>query len=232
MDLYSELGVKKDATQAEIEKAGKQRARETHPDLHGEESTAAFQKVSHALSVLRDPQKRERYDQTGNDGGSDPFAHEDAVAMNLVSQKLAQIVNGGEDPRYVDVVGQIKRMIASDRQQLEASIAAGNQAIERLAKFAARVSHKGEGPNVMGSFFEQQKREMSARIEAQESAMKVCAKAAEMVEEYCYAVDAPDIPTPGFWDDELSKMVERDLMEAARRHVYGKGRGGIFNTGL
>ena len=227
MDLYSELGVKKDASQAEIEKAGKQRARETHPDLHGEESTAAFQKVSHALSVLRDPQKRERYDQTGNDGGSDPFAHEDAVAMNLVSQKLAQIVNGGEDPRYVDVVGQIKRMIASDRQQLEASIAGGNQAIERLAKFAARVSHRGEGPNVMGSFFEQQKREMSARIEAQESAMKVCAKAAEMVEEYCYAVDAPEVPGLGpAWENELGKAMERDLMEAARRKVYG--RGGLF----
>ncbi len=66
-DLYELLDVRPDATDDEIKKAYRQKAREHHPDATGgdPESEAKFKEVSFAYEVLRDPERRARYDQFG-----------------------------------------------------------------------------------------------------------------------------------------------------------------------
>ena len=66
-DLYGLLGVAPDATDDEIKRAYRQRARELHPDANGgdPESEARFKEVSFAYEVLRDPERRARYDRFG-----------------------------------------------------------------------------------------------------------------------------------------------------------------------
>lgn len=73
-DLYELLGVSRDASQEDIKRAYRRRARELHPDAGGDEN--AFKEVSHAYEVLSDPQRRARYDRFGDDGRArtgDPF---------------------------------------------------------------------------------------------------------------------------------------------------------------
>ena len=57
-DLYETLGVSRDASEAEIKKAYRARARSAHPDAGGDEEE--FKQVQHAYNVLRDPQQRAR----------------------------------------------------------------------------------------------------------------------------------------------------------------------------
>ena len=66
-DLYELLDVRPDATDDEIKKAYRSKAREHHPDATGgdPESEAKFKEVSFAYEVLRDPERRARYDQFG-----------------------------------------------------------------------------------------------------------------------------------------------------------------------
>jgi len=75
-DLYGLLGVRRDATDDEIKSAYRKRARELHPDANGGdlESEARFKEVSLAYEVLRDPDRRARYDRYGAEGvfGSGP----------------------------------------------------------------------------------------------------------------------------------------------------------------
>lgn len=76
-DYYEILGVKKDASADEIKKAFRRAAIEHHPDRGGDE--AQFKEVNEAYEVLKDPSKRQRYDQfghagVGNGAGGDPFA--------------------------------------------------------------------------------------------------------------------------------------------------------------
>ena len=66
-DLYATLGVPRDATTEDIKKAFRQRARECHPDVAGDDPAAAkrFDQVRKAYEVLVDPEKRARYEAGG-----------------------------------------------------------------------------------------------------------------------------------------------------------------------
>lgn len=64
-NLYSVLGVTKNATEAEIKKAFRTLSKKYHPDMNPGDRKAEerFQKVSEAYSVLQDPRKRKEYDK-------------------------------------------------------------------------------------------------------------------------------------------------------------------------
>jgi DnaJ-class molecular chaperone len=68
-DYYKTLGVPRTATQAEIKKAFRKLARESHPDKHQGDKGAErkFKAINEANAVLSDPAKRSKYDQFGRD---------------------------------------------------------------------------------------------------------------------------------------------------------------------
>ncbi|HEY5152761.1 MAG TPA: molecular chaperone DnaJ [Candidatus Saccharimonadales bacterium] len=65
-DYYEVLGVGKDASPDEIKKAFRRAAVEHHPDRGGDE--AKFKELNEAYEVLKDNDKRKRYDQFGHAG--------------------------------------------------------------------------------------------------------------------------------------------------------------------
>jgi len=68
IDYYEQLGVGRDATDDQLKKAYRQKAKQYHPDANpGDKSAEAkFKEISEAYSVLSDGEKRKRYDQFGH----------------------------------------------------------------------------------------------------------------------------------------------------------------------
>lgn len=77
-DLYEILGVSRDATEEDLKRAYRRKAREFHPDQGGDEES--FKELTAAYEVLRNPQARANYDRYGDPRGpmggglGDPFA--------------------------------------------------------------------------------------------------------------------------------------------------------------
>jgi curved DNA-binding protein len=87
-DYYSTLGVAKDAETGEIQKAFRKLARKYHPDVNrSPEAEAKFKEINEAHEVLKDPEKRAKYDQFGSawkqrqNTGAPPPGYEDIFTV-------------------------------------------------------------------------------------------------------------------------------------------------------
>lgn len=84
-DYYAILGVSKTASQDEIQRAYRKLARQYHPDINKEaEAENTFKEIGEAYEVLKDPDKRQKYDRYGSawkaaqqSGGKPPPGYED-----------------------------------------------------------------------------------------------------------------------------------------------------------
>ncbi len=72
-DYYEILGISKGASDDEIKKAFRKKAKQYHPDLHpgDKQAESKFKEINEAYEVLSDSDKKARYDQFGH-AGVDP----------------------------------------------------------------------------------------------------------------------------------------------------------------
>lgn len=92
-EYYDLLGLERGATEADIKKAYRKRAMELHPDRNpSPDAEAQFKEITEAYEVLKDPDKRARYDRygkaglggSGGAGGYGGFHHVDlSEALNI-----------------------------------------------------------------------------------------------------------------------------------------------------
>ena len=71
-DLYTILGVSKQASAEEIKKAFRKKAMQYHPDKNpgNKEAEEKFKEINLAYETLKDPKKKQYYDNFGAAGGS------------------------------------------------------------------------------------------------------------------------------------------------------------------
>ena len=68
-DYYEVLGVEKNASQADIKNAFRQKARQLHPDVNkAPDAEEKFKELGQAYEVLSNEEKRAMYDRYGADG--------------------------------------------------------------------------------------------------------------------------------------------------------------------
>ena len=94
MDYYDTLGVSRNASQDELKKAYKKASMQHHPDRGGDESK--FKEINEAYSTLKDPQKRQEYDnpQPQFSQGFGPNGFHQQASIAGLAQLDAESIDG------------------------------------------------------------------------------------------------------------------------------------------
>jgi molecular chaperone DnaJ len=96
-NLYEILGVRSDASPAELKRAYRRLARKHHPDVNpgDQEAEEKFKEVNSAFEILSDPRKRKLYDEIGLDAAKIGWDPEKAEAYRRWRDAQAAGSGGG-----------------------------------------------------------------------------------------------------------------------------------------
>lgn len=142
--LYDLLGIKRDASEAEVTAAYRRRAAETHPDRGGKREE--FEAVTHARAVLLDPARREKYDRTGDASEAEPDNAE-SIALQLLQQAVFAAIEGaGAAPAETHIINQAKVILDGQLMQARQQIQNAKRAVQQLGDVRKRLKNKGEKP--------------------------------------------------------------------------------------
>lgn len=175
-DLYQILGISRTASADEIRRAYKRKAKDSHPDLHPDDTKKAeiFKAASAAYEILGDAQKRGQYDRgeidaDGNPtgfGGPHGFGGAGHTAGGFQGDPFEEILSGmfgggrrrpgprkGSDIRYrVEisfedaVTGARREMTVADGRALNVSIPAGIETGQTLRLKSQGKPSQSGGP--------------------------------------------------------------------------------------
>jgi molecular chaperone DnaJ len=158
-EYYDLLGVPREAAEADIKKAYRKRAMELHPDRNpSADAEARFKEITEAYEVLKDPEKRARYDRYGKAGlggsGGTPgyggFHHVDlAEALNIFMRDFGgfESMFGGqrtESRRGQDIRVSVK--ISLQEVALGAKRTIKLKTLEQCASCAGTGAKRGTRP--------------------------------------------------------------------------------------
>jgi curved DNA-binding protein CbpA len=210
-NLYSVLGVPKDATPEAIKSAYRKLAQKWHPDRRGGDNER-FTVIGIAYEILSDEGKRKRYDETGL---IDKELDMETMCTNVIEHLFEKII------QMVDFHGDIVGFVASELEK-----EAGNKSdqlnkfraeLKKLSAFENRVIKK-QGDNLFSLVLANKKAVISGHINDIEKTMQIINMCLDMIKDY-----TDERPTSPHDQNQYERLLDRVV----------RGRAGFgFQSGL
>lgn len=186
-DLYSVLGVDKNATPDDLKRAKKYLSKKLHPDVAGSENQEAFTTMQIAFSTLIDPRKRLIYDETGKIPLTDAerMAQE---ATGLFMGFLEEALTKAEmTPRKTDVMQVIDSMIKRTVVNIHDGIKSEGYNLkrdQRRMKRVIRAKTNSDRPNLVLNYYTAKIAKTAAAIEELNFKLKLLGEVTIIASEY------------------------------------------------
>lgn len=193
MSLYDILGVAQDASAAAIKAAFRSLAQKNHPDKGGSE--ALMKQIQAAYDVLGDAERRERYDEVGEET-QQPTVHDKALAMlaDFTEQLFQYLDQRGKDTDQTDVLQLLRAELGAQLKKAAGVQRAVTKSITQRMKARKRLTWKQvEGFDVMALLLDSQISNLHMQMARNEAHMDVMRASLTLLADYDYEVE----PAPG-----------------------------------
>jgi DnaJ-class molecular chaperone len=187
---YESLGVSPDATQEQIKKAFRKKAKALHPDITNGDAKKAeeFREVAIAWDLLSDPRARSRYDRTGETEGVSESAVEQQ-AVGLFIQEVTNKLAVSTDKIYTDIFRNVEKGLRTKGSEQAKEIKEKKKAAKRIEKFLSQIIHKKEKESLIHQALEVQKNQVLMSIGENKQKIKVLRFARMLAKEYQFVPD-------------------------------------------
>lgn len=206
MSHYDTLGVPADASTNDIKKAYRKKASAAHPDRAGG-SSELMTAVNQAYETLGNPDRRARYDATGEDS---PQVSVEKRAVGMLIKAFDMHLDSPGD-----LVKKVRDMLASGKSQARDEIASLKVKNDRLAKRREKVK-VNSGENLVHMLIDGQiagNQQQSAMLQ---DAIDVTTEAEKILAAYEYQPDESDQQRPKGMVD-----LDAELMAMLRGSKFG-----------
>lgn len=185
--LYATLGVRRNASIATVRAAYRTLAKTAHPDAGGSE--AAFAELKRAHDILSDPERRKRYDETG-EIQEPQLDNEMAEVYQIIAQLLGAVLGSKSDPTAADLVRAMKDQIGEHMRNAQQQIAGLDAQASRADELAKRFRVKDGSVNHIVSILASQAAQMRQGIKNIEHAIETHRKAIKVLDGYAFDAKA------------------------------------------
>lgn len=197
--LYEDLGVPEDATQEEITAAYRKKAKAAHPDNKETGNEDEFKRLSHAVAILSDEDKRKQYDRTGSESTASPEERELAMTLEMLSKFFQQLFTMAEfNPAQHSPIRAVKKLVKMDRMAARKKEVEIEGVLDKMRKSIKRLTRKGKDVKAgkLSKVLAQLEKSTAADLEQAQRRQRVCNKALDILKEHDYEVDPPPPPQP------------------------------------
>lgn len=206
-DLYADLGATRDATPEELKAAHRKAAKQSHPDKPGG-SAEKFERVQSAWMVLSNPEKRSRYDATG-DVEADSLNNELADIAGIVVQAFdAVIEHVAGDFAHNDIIDLMHEFLEERLDQGDDA----NQKIEakrlEMAAMLERISCEGQ-TDLLSRELTNRIASAERQIAGNKAIQELHRKASDHIDVYGWKVDPKPEPDAAATFEEMLRAYQR-----------------------
>lgn len=157
MNPYEVLGVPTTASDDQLRSAYRKKARATHPDAGGDGDE--FAKVSRAYAILRDPEMRKRFDETGSIDDVSPLTVRQRmiqIIVDMFNQALAVEGQRGTSLKHFPLMKAMREQITQNTRAVRENAAKHKKGLEDRAFLLARITRKDDGENLFADIIKDQ----------------------------------------------------------------------------
>lgn len=217
MNPYEILRVSPNATDHQIKTAYRARSKETHPDGGGNGDD--FAQVATAYHILKDPEARKKFDETGSVDETSPMT----VRQTMI-QIMAAIFNGaleteasrGTSLEHFDLMAGMRHAIDENVEQAQKNCAKFRKAVADRRVLLKRITRKDDGENLFAEMIRNQLQQMEPLLKNAELQLLAINMAADEIRHYKSEV-------------ELIQAVQMMRWGGAYSNSASNASGGVFS---
>lgn len=136
-NIYEYFDIDEKADKETVKKAFRRKAKETHPDTNNNKNDD-FQKTKKYYMILADPEKRKKYDETGE---IDEKSEKGNLYISLLAELFKNLVQS-RDTFNFDMFKAMMDKLDTNIASMEQGIEKAKKSIEKLQKLEKKITPK------------------------------------------------------------------------------------------